>query len=240
MGAKLSWVNIAGVALLLFCSVLLGVGMHHLIATGTCSSTGYSANYGPVPHCPSGTGWWFAFLFVGIIGCLIGAMMAGNGGLIFAGIFGAIGFGALSLLLDSNAASSTQVFAAVFGGAFAIVGTIAAVVIVGGALRDAAHELRPQEVRIGKTKTSSRGAAPPSPAPAATSMGVPSPAPAASATVATPMLTPLNLLPGMQAARGAATGNAVEELSKLAELHAQGGLTDQEFAAAKAKLLNEM
>lgn len=239
MGAKLNWVNIAGVALLLFCSVLLGVGIHHLIATGTCSSTGYSANYGPVPHCPSGTGWWFAFLFVGIIGCLAGAMMAGNGGLIFAGIFGAIGFGALSLLLDSDAASSTQVFAAAFGGAFAIVGTIAAVIVVGGALRDAVQELRPQEVRIGKTKTSSRGAGTPSLTPA-TSMGVPTPAAARHATAATPALTPLNLLPGMQAARTTAAGNAVDELSKLAELHSQGGLTDQEFAAAKAKLLNEM
>ena len=39
---------------------------------------------GPVP---SGTGWWFAFVFGGIIGSLVGAMMAGNGALIFAGIF---------------------------------------------------------------------------------------------------------------------------------------------------------
>src|SRR5881227_3899048 len=102
MGAKPSNTQIAGVALLLFSSVLLGVGMHHMIATGTCSSTGYSANYGPVPHCPSGTGWWFAFLFVGILGGLAGAAMAGSMGLIFAGIFGAIGFGALSIVLDSN------------------------------------------------------------------------------------------------------------------------------------------
>ena len=68
-----AWIAIAGGALLLFSAVLLGVGIHHLVATGTCSSTGYSGNYGPVPYCPSGTGWWFAFVFGGIIGCLIGA-----------------------------------------------------------------------------------------------------------------------------------------------------------------------
>src|SRR5690242_14678997 len=123
---QLSAVRIVGVAIVLFTSILLGFGMHHLVSTGTCSSTGYSANYGPVPHCPSGTGWWMGFVFVGIIGGIAGGLMAGSVGLLFAGIFGGIGFGALSLVLDSNASSSTQVFAAAFGGAFALVGVIAA------------------------------------------------------------------------------------------------------------------
>ena len=91
--------------MLLFSAVLLGVGMHHLVATGTCSSTGYSGSFGPVPHCPSGTGWWIAFLMVGIIGGLIGAAMAGNGALLFAAIFGAIGVGALTILFDHTATS---------------------------------------------------------------------------------------------------------------------------------------
>src|ERR1700747_1846115 len=98
---------IAGMAILLFGGVILGVGIHHLIRTGTCSSTGYSANYGPVPTCPSGTGAWMGFLFGGIIcGIVGGFMVAGSGSLgispIFFGIFGGIGFGALSLVLDSN------------------------------------------------------------------------------------------------------------------------------------------
>lgn len=100
--------TIVGVALVLFSAILLGVGIHHVVATGTCSSTGYSANYGPVPTCPAGTGWWFAFLFGGIFGCLIGAAMARSVGLVFAGIFGAIGFGALSNLLDSSASTGTK------------------------------------------------------------------------------------------------------------------------------------
>src|SRR5947209_16913297 len=100
LGAELSSVRITGVAVLLFSAILLGVGIHHVVATGTCSSTGYSANYGPVPTCPSGTGAWFAFVFGGIIGSLSGSLMAGSVALVFASIFGAIGFGSLSILLD--------------------------------------------------------------------------------------------------------------------------------------------
>jgi hypothetical protein len=226
-------VRIAGVALLLFAAILLGVGIHHLVATGTCSSTGYSGSFGPVPHCPSGTGWWFAFVFGGIIGCLIGAAMAGNGSLIFAGIFGAIGFGALSLVLDSNAASGTQVFGAAFGGVFAVVGIAAWGVILVSAFRSLAS-LRPQDVRHGKTKTTSRGVPPPSAPPPPASMGVPNPATGGLA------LTPLNLAPGLQAVRAAASGTALDRLSKLGDLHQRGDLTDEEFANAKAKLLGEL
>ncbi len=70
--------TIVGVAILLFTAVLMGVGIHHLVNTGTCSSTGYAANYGPVPYCPSGTGWWMAFLFIGIIGGIVGGALAGG------------------------------------------------------------------------------------------------------------------------------------------------------------------
>ena len=52
--------TIIGVGMLLFGSVLLGVGMHHLIKTGTCSSTDYSSHYGRVPLCPAGTGFYGA------------------------------------------------------------------------------------------------------------------------------------------------------------------------------------
>lgn len=217
-------------ALLLFSSVLLGVGIHHLVATGTCSSTGYSGSFGPVPHCPSGTGWWVGFVMFGIFGGLAGSAMAGNGALIFAGIFGAIGIGALTIVFDSTASSGAKLFGAIFGGAFALVGLGALVAVVGPAIRGLGSSLRPQEVRHGKTKTTSRG----SPSPSSPSMGMPTPEPAPAGP------TPLNLVPGLQAMRTAGSRDAVDELSKLAELHSQGGLTDQEFAAAKAKLLNQM
>jgi hypothetical protein len=230
---ELSWVRIAGVALVLFSGVLLGVGIHHLVATGTCSSTGYSANYGPVPHCPSGIGWWFAFVFVGIIGCLVGSMMASATGLIFASIFGAIGFGALSLVLDASARSGTKVFAAVFGGAFALVGIAAAVMVVASAISSLRATRGPKQVHYGKTKTTTRPA--PAPQPSATPSQ-----PLAQTSMGVPTLTPLNLVPGLQVARSAATGDAVDELSKLSALHQQGSLTDEEFASAKSKLLGQL
>jgi len=40
-------------------------------------------------------------------------------------------------------------------------------------------------------------------------------------------------------AAGAAAASMVDELARLASLHADGALTDEEFAAAKAKLLAE-
>jgi hypothetical protein len=247
---QLSWVRIAGVALLLFSCVLLGVGIHHLVATGTCSSTGYSANYGPVPHCPAGTGWWFAFLFVGIFAALAGATMAGSMGLIFAGIFGAIGIGALTLAFDAHARNGTRVFGGVFGGVFALVGITAAVIVLVGAVSSLRSGRGSRQVRYGKTKTSSRPApsSPPPPSSSASSMGVPTTTPG----VSTPTLglstptpaplgpTPLNLVPGLQAAKTLAANNTVDELSKLSALHDQGNLTDEEFASAKAKLLGEL
>jgi hypothetical protein len=227
--SQLSAMRIAGVAVLLFSAILLGVGIHHLVSTGTCSSTGYSGSFGPVPHCPSGTGWWVAFLFVGIIGGVAGAIMAGSTSLVFVGIFGAIGFGALSLVLDSHASSGTKLFGGVFGGAFALVGVATGVTVLWSALRS----LRPTEVRYGRVKTKTR------PRTATTSTNASMPTPASMATPAS-MPTPVSLVPGLRAAMGAGTANTVDELSKLAELHEHGGLTDQEFANAKAKLLGQL
>jgi hypothetical protein len=215
--------RIAGVAVLLFSSILLGVGIHHLVSTGTCSSTGYSGSFGPVPHCPSGTGWWVAFLFVGIIGGIAGAIMAGSTSLVFVGIFGAIGFGALSLVLDSHASSGTKLFGGVFGGAFALVAVATGVALLWPAL----GSLRPKEVRYGRVKTKTRART----ATTSTNISMPTPAPAP---------TPVNLVPGLQAAMGVGSANTVDELSKLSELHDHGGLTDQEFASAKAKLLGQL
>ncbi len=262
MGGRPTNKQIIGVALVLFSGILLAVGIHHMVATGTCSSTGYSANYGPVPTCPSGTGYWFAFLFGGIIGCLAGAAVAGSLGLVFAGIFGGIGFGSLSILLDSSAHGGTKVFAAVFGGCFAIVGAIAWIAVIGSAI---------SSVRSSSSKPA-RGPSPPPPssapdsgfatssataafgassdknadpimsAYAASRNATPSQpvSPASTPVPRSPSPTPMGLMPGLQAAKQAASTDAVDELSKLADLHKRGALTDQEFANAKAKLLGEM
>ena len=43
--------------------------------------------------------------------------------------------------------------------------------------------------------------------------------------------------PPPPAARGSASDSSVDDLNRLVELHDSGGLSDDEFAAAKAKLL---
>jgi predicted lipid-binding transport protein (Tim44 family) len=253
MRAKPTNLQIAGVALLIFSAILLGVGIHHMIAIGTCSSTGYSANYGPVPTCPSGTGAWFAFIFGGIIGGLAGALMAGSVALVFAGIFGAIGFGALSIVLDSSAHHSNKIFGAIFGACFALVGVAALIAVVGSAIGS---------LRRPASKPPPTRATPPAPASA---FGAPDASSAFgdNGTAADPILTaysasqqpraappsqagmtiapsPAALIPGLQAAARAKGHDPVDELAKLSDLHKQGALTDQEFANAKAKLLGQM
>jgi hypothetical protein len=253
--------TIIGVALVLFSAILLGVGIHHVVATGTCSSTGYSADYGPVPTCPAGTGWWFAFLFGGIFGCLIGAAMARSVGLVFAGIFGAIGFGALSNLLDSSASTGTKVFAAAFGGCFALVGVIAGIVVIrsalsstGGSAKRKTRGARGKEAGLAVAGGNSAFGTPATDVDPimsaynasqdATSPTLSSTAPARSnappATGPT-QISPLNLVPGLQAAAAArASHDPIDELTRLGELHKQGVLSDEEFATAKAKLLKQM
>jgi Short C-terminal domain len=259
LGAKPSNLQIVGIALVLFSGVLLGVGIHHLVATGTCSSTGYSANYGPVPTCPAGTGWWFAFVFLGILGGVAGALMATNLGLVFAVVFGAIGFGALSLLLDSSTSSGTKVFAAIFGGTFALVGVSAAIGVLGSVLGSLRRSPKPAATRSDTAKSafgtpqaasafgdSSSGGdailsaynASRSPAPTVSVAGTP---PAGAAGASASQLSPVNLVPGLQAAqRAAAKKDPLDELGKLADLHKSGALSEEEFATAKAKLLGEV
>jgi len=134
--ARPSTSTIIGVAILLFGAVLLGVGMHHLVATGTCSSTGYSANFGPVPHCPKGTGWWILFLIGGIFLVIIGGFVARgpSAALIVPAIFGAIGVGSLTVAFQAHVSSGTKTFALIFGGAFAVCGLIPALVIIGSSI----------------------------------------------------------------------------------------------------------
>jgi Short C-terminal domain len=229
--------TIVGVAMLLFGSVLLGVGMHHVLATGTCSSTGYSANYGPVPRCPAGTGWWILFIIAGIFLGVIGGLVSGASSamLIIPAIFSGIGIGSLSLLLDHSVHSSTKTFAGIFGGAFAFFGIVPAVFIGGAAL-----------LRGGGPKARARQSAFGTPAGADAIMSayaeVPrtpsAPSPATTTftpgSVATFQATP----PATSAAKS--SSDALDKIAKLAKLRDQGALTDDEFNREKAKLLAEL
>jgi hypothetical protein len=250
---------------------LTGVGIHHLVSTGTCSSTGYAANYGPVPYCPSGTGWWIAFLFIGIIGGIVGGFLAGGStaGLINGSIFTAIGVGSFTVVFDKHASSKT--FAGVFGGSFAVVGGIILMFVLASVFRSAQPSSRRErgKPRGGSTLLGSR---------ITSAFGTPQttgPGSSVSSAFGTPgkEVDPImgayaaghsggaqtglsgtglstsglsdSGLGGLSSGVGAPTapspggevGSALDSLSKLADLHQAGALTDAEFAREKAKLL---
>jgi hypothetical protein len=230
--------TIVGVALVLFGTVLLGVGIHHVLATGTCSSTGYSANYGPVKRCPPGTGWWILFLVGGILLAVFGGILSGgsSAALITPAIFCGIGFGSLSILLDNNVSSSTKTFAAIFGGAFAFFGIVPALFIGIGALR-----------RAGSSSGGSRQSAFGTPSGSDAIMSAYAEVPRAPTAVSRPATTTLS--PGSYgtyqstsptASPTKPSGDALDKIAKLAKLHESGALTDDEFNREKAKLLAEL
>jgi hypothetical protein len=111
---------------------MLCLGIFHGFEHGSCSTTGYARNYGPVPHCGKGTGWWMLMLMAGLVVAGGGAALARSvGSLILPLVFVAIGapFIALALgnhghLLFNASSSSGKIFAGVFGGSFVIAGLI--------------------------------------------------------------------------------------------------------------------
>lgn len=233
---------IIGVGLLLFGAVLVGYGLHHLIRTGTCSSTGYSANYGPVPHCPAGTGAWVGFLIGGIFLVMIGGGISGSAaGLILPGIFCSIGAGAASVALDNSASSSTTTFGLIFGGCFFLAGAIPAVFVIGGGFGRALTKARsPSSPKRSAPPTA--GVPAPSAGDAALAFGGARNEPDAILGAYSASSPPARITPTAPtfASPGAAGGSAIDKLAKLAELHKSGALTDKEFQREKTKLLAEM
>jgi hypothetical protein len=111
---------------------MLCLGIFHGFAHGSCSTTGYSRNYGPVPQCSKGTGWWMLMVLGGIVVTGVGAVLASRiGALLVPLVFVAIGAPFVALALGShghlllNSSSGTgKVFAGVFGGCFVAAGLI--------------------------------------------------------------------------------------------------------------------
>jgi hypothetical protein len=67
---------VIGGALIAFLGLgMLVLGAVHAFANGTCSTTGYSRYYGPVPHCAKGIGWWAGMLTLGIFVGLAGLVL---------------------------------------------------------------------------------------------------------------------------------------------------------------------
>ncbi|MGO9971855.1 MAG: SHOCT domain-containing protein [Solirubrobacteraceae bacterium] len=129
---------IVGIGIALFFAVLLGAGLHHLIRTGTCSSSGYN-EYGPTQVCPAGTGAWIGMLMGGIFGVLIGLAVAGAFAFIVPLMFMAIGAGSISVAFDKSAASGASTFGIIFGGCFFLAGLIPFLFMLRGVLSGGAR-----------------------------------------------------------------------------------------------------
>jgi hypothetical protein len=111
---------------------MLCLGVFHGFEHGSCSSTGYARDYGPVPQCSKGTAWWMLMLMAGLVVAGGGAILARSVGplllpLVFVAIgapFVALALGSHGQLLFRTSASSGKIFAGVFGGCFVIAGLI--------------------------------------------------------------------------------------------------------------------
>jgi hypothetical protein len=244
--------------------VLFGVGIHHLIATGTCSSTGYSGDLGPVARCPAGTGYWFAFVFGGVFMVVIGGLVSGGSSALFIvpAVFSAIGIGALTVAFDSHAQSSTKTFGLIFGGVFAVIGLIPLMIIGIGGLKNlisaSGSRSRSSGAATGLGASSSGLGTP------ATGLGTPATGLASSsaaaafggassqpdailgAYAASPSPSP-GATPGLSQVQVSGTigsaprqGDVFDKISRLSDLHKSGALTDDEFNREKAKLLAEL
>jgi hypothetical protein len=127
------WGLVLGLALMCLGAGLFSLGIYHGFAHGSCSTTGYSQHYGPVPHCASGIGWWMLLLTGGIFVALGGAALSGTASTILApAMFVAIGAPCIALGLGGahgqlayGASSSTgKLEVGTFGACFAISGLV--------------------------------------------------------------------------------------------------------------------
>lgn len=114
-------------------AALFSLGIFHGFAHGSCSTTGYSSHYGPVPHCASGTVWWMLLLTGGILVALGGAALSGMASTILVPVmFVAIGAPFVVLGLDAgdgqlvygSSSSAGRLEVAIFGACFAIAGLV--------------------------------------------------------------------------------------------------------------------
>jgi hypothetical protein len=124
---------IFGLAVMGLGAALFSLGIFHGFAHGSCSSTGYSPRYGPVPRCTSDIGWWMLVLTGGIFAALGGAALSGMASTILTPvIFIAIGAPFIVLGLGSghgqlaygSSSGTGRLEVAIFGSCFAIAGVV--------------------------------------------------------------------------------------------------------------------
>jgi hypothetical protein len=110
-----------GVGMAVLAAVLAGGALHSLMEVGTCSTTGFSSQVGPVPQCPSGSTEQDIFLPASLLlSILVGLTPLGLWGL--AALFTGVGVGPLLLELGSGPKGVSDGFLVAFGGAFLVCG----------------------------------------------------------------------------------------------------------------------
>jgi hypothetical protein len=121
-GVTSNYRSIAAVAVMFFGSAMMGLAVHHVLAGGTCSSTGYT-RYGPAPVCSSSSSAWGIVLPVGLTLIIAaGALGGANLFMVLGPLFLMFGIGALTVSPDQGSTGPPSSFLIVFGGCFAVAG----------------------------------------------------------------------------------------------------------------------
>jgi hypothetical protein len=124
---------IIGLAILGMGAALFGIGLFHGFSNGSCSTTGYTPHYGPLPHCGKGIGWWVLIVTLAVVVATAGAMLSRTANTVLVPImFVALGapFLALGLrtsdahLVLGTSAGTGRLETGIFGACFVIAGLI--------------------------------------------------------------------------------------------------------------------
>lgn len=107
-------IRVTGVLIGLVGNVAIALSLYHLIQSGSCGG-----NYAPA--CPASVVPWIAALPVGILVSILGIFM-GGGAVIFAGVFLAVGLGAMAASAFGTGKGEMASFGWWFGGMFALFG----------------------------------------------------------------------------------------------------------------------
>jgi hypothetical protein len=237
----------------------LAAGLNHLIKTGTCSSTGYN-QYGPTAVCPAGEGAWIGFLIGGIFLVSMTVVFdkgVSSGSAIFGLIFGGCFFVSglipgLFVLRGMLKGGGSRSYGGAFAGLGGTGGLTSGLGLVAARAATRAAAASGSAPVLASPSNSDAVASPLSTSDAAAAFGGASSKPDAimgAYAAGGPVDTPVTPTPSsfgtspsafISAATGAPKRDVFDQISKLADLHTAGVLTDEEFQREKAKLLDEI
>jgi hypothetical protein len=135
MGGRL---KLWGVLIGLAGNVLVALALYHLLQTGSCGGAG-------TPPCPDEIVPWIAALPVGILVSILG-IFVGGGAVSFAGLFLAVGLGAIAAAAFGTGKGEMATFGWWFGGMFLLFGL--APLVIGAVLRPLAAAKQAKAMKL--------------------------------------------------------------------------------------------